>query len=341
MNRKNIESVLLIMVMIFSLAGTATAEENDARKAFQDFAYHKPNVVILYNEEEIGFFDINGTSVYPIIYGGTTYIPVRGVSELMGENVEWEPQNQIVFIGKTISFPHKGASRTTEPDLWPAMPMSSRPAQAIVTIFLKPNVKIMYDFELQSFRDVDGKVVYPIIYNGTTYLPVRAISKLMGASIEWDSTTQTVAIDREIPSKADERSIQTIAITDLFNQAVDLYNQSTAKISILQSTIDPEILMQMAKGVSADYQLAMKNTALGKEIKLEALSVLEAVAHQKLMDFLELAEYYTLVLENISYMAVNGQDYSMYAETFLTFAMESEDKMNLARAAIDEIQKGE
>lgn len=334
---KVLQKAILYLIIFWlvgqtSLSFTAAVTVPSSSKVL---AYHKPNVTILYNDQELGFTDVNGTPVYPIIYGGTTYIPVRGVSELMGENVEWEAQNQIVFIGKTISSPYKGATGTVELEPRPAIPMSSRPAQNIITVYLKPDVKIMYDFELQSFQDVNGKVVYPIIYNGTTYLPVRAISKLMGASIEWDSTTQTVTINREIPSKVDERSLQTIAITDLFNQAVDLYNQSTAKISILQSTNDPEILMQMAKGVSADYQVATKNTALAKEIKPEGLSTLEKTAHQKLMEFLELAEYYTLVLENISYMAVNGQDYSMFAETFFIFAMESENKMDEAREAIE------
>jgi hypothetical protein len=327
--------LILSLILVLSQASFAFSQEDNAPKSSKVLAYHKPNVTLIYNEQELGFTDVNGTPVYPIIYGGTTYIPVRGVSELMGENIEWEAQNQIVFIGKTISSPYKGATGTVEMELRPAIPMSSRPAQNIITVYLKPDVKIMYDFELQSFQDVNGKVVYPIIYNGTTYLPVRAISQLMGASIEWDSTTQTVSIHREIPSTVDERSLQTIAITDLFNQAVELYNQSTAKISILQSTNDPNVLMQMAKGVSVDYQLATNNTALGKEIKPESLSALEKTAHQKLMEFLELAEYYTLVLENISYMAVNGQDYGMFAETFLIFAMESEDKMDEAREAIE------
>ncbi len=328
-------TIIIVLLLVLSQVSFAFSQEDYTPQPTKVFAYHKPNVTLLYNDQELGFTDVNGTPVYPIIYGGTTYIPVRGVSELMGENIEWEAQNQIVFIGKTISSPYKGTSGTAELELQPAIPMSSRPAQSIITVYLKPDVKIMYDFELQSFQDVNGKVVYPIIYNGTTYLPVRAISKLMGASIEWDSTTQTISIHREIPSKVDERSLQTIAITDLFNQAVELYNQSTAKISILQSTNETEVLMQMAKGVSVDYQLATNNTALGKEIKPEGLSALEKTAHQKLMDFLELAEYYTLVLENISYMAVNGQDYGMFAETFLIFAMESEDKMDEAREAIE------
>ncbi|MFA6334658.1 MAG: stalk domain-containing protein, partial [Bacteroidales bacterium] len=125
----------------------------------------------------------------------------------------------------------------------------------------------MYDFELQVFQDVNGKRVYPIIYGGTTYLPIRAISGLMGASIEWNSSTQTISIHRDVPTPVEERSAATVAMTDLFNQAVELYNQSTAKISVLQSTQDSLQLQAMADGVSIDYEVAKANTALGKEIK--------------------------------------------------------------------------
>ena len=40
------------------------------------------------------------------------------------------------------------------------------------------DIKIYHNNEIQIFKDVNGKAVYPISYNGTTYLPVRAISNL-------------------------------------------------------------------------------------------------------------------------------------------------------------------
>ncbi|MCL1905896.1 MAG: stalk domain-containing protein [Clostridiales bacterium] len=48
-------------------------------------------------------------------------------------------------------------------------------------------------------RDVNGTVVEPFIYNGTTYLPIRAVSEALGKSVEWDGATQTVYVsDRPI-----------------------------------------------------------------------------------------------------------------------------------------------
>ncbi len=48
---------------------------------------------------------------------------------------------------------------------------------------------------------VDGKEVStstePFIYNGTTYLPVRAIGEALGKDVSWDSATNTVYIGSE------------------------------------------------------------------------------------------------------------------------------------------------
>lgn len=331
---KVLQRVILYLIIFWlvgqtSLSFTAADSVSSPSKVL---AYHKPNVTILYNEQELGFYDVSGTPVYPIIYGGTTYIPVRGVSRLMGENIEWEPMNQIVFIGKTISQPFKGTG-SVESLVTSVFPLASRPEQKVITAYLKPDVKIMYDFVIQEFRDVNQRVVYPIIYGGTTYLPIRAISGLMGASIEWNSNTQTITINKEVVDQEEERS-NVVALTDLFNQAVDLYNQSTSKIAILQSTQNPAVLQEMAKEVSSDYRMAQYNTSFGKELGSLSFTPSEKEAYDKLMEFLELAEYYILVLENISYMASNGQDYSMFGETFLTFALESERKMDETREAI-------
>lgn len=43
--------------------------------------------------------------------------------------------------------------------------------------------------------DANGKVLYPITYNNTTYLPVRAVSEAAGVRINWDGKTQTIHLE--------------------------------------------------------------------------------------------------------------------------------------------------
>ena len=44
--------------------------------------------------------DANGKSVETFVYNGTTYVPLRAVSQSLGKNVKWDGANQRVYIGE-------------------------------------------------------------------------------------------------------------------------------------------------------------------------------------------------------------------------------------------------
>ena len=54
------------------------------------------------------------------------------------------------------------------------------------------NIKIYVDGVKIEPADATGKIVEPFIYNGTTYLPVRAVGEAIGKSVTWDGATQSV-----------------------------------------------------------------------------------------------------------------------------------------------------
>lgn len=57
-------------------------------------------------------------------------------------------------------------------------------------------VSIYVDDSLLDARDANGKPVEAFIYNGTTYLPVRAISEAVGKGVQWDGKTRTVYLGK-------------------------------------------------------------------------------------------------------------------------------------------------
>ena len=57
-----------------------------------------------------------------------------------------------------------------------------------------PHFTVIVDGEKQTFTDANGTEVYPLVYNGTTYLPVRAIGNLMGKEVGWDGATSTITL---------------------------------------------------------------------------------------------------------------------------------------------------
>lgn len=58
------------------------------------------------------------------------------------------------------------------------------------------NIKICVDGVQMTPRDTAGKEVEPFIYNGTTYLPVRAVGEAVGKEVTYDGSTNTVYLGK-------------------------------------------------------------------------------------------------------------------------------------------------
>lgn len=79
--------------------------------------------------------------------------------------------------------------------------------------------------------DVNGNPVYPLLYNGTTYLPIRAVSNMLGLNVDWDGATQTVLLgksstsdtstDSSAESNKDNNSSTTTVTIPISNPSVD------------------------------------------------------------------------------------------------------------------------
>ncbi len=57
-----------------------------------------------------------------------------------------------------------------------------------------PGIKIVVDGKQITPKTESGKTVEPFAIDGTTYLPVRAISNSLGMAIDWDGKTKSVLI---------------------------------------------------------------------------------------------------------------------------------------------------
>ncbi len=53
-------------------------------------------------------------------------------------------------------------------------------------------IKLVVDGVEVTPKDANGTTVEPFIYNGTTYLPVRAVGSAIGKQVTWDGGSQTV-----------------------------------------------------------------------------------------------------------------------------------------------------
>lgn len=96
---------------------------------------------------------------------------------------------------------------------------------------LLEGVKIVVDGQKINPTDANGNTVEPIIYNGTTYLPVRAVANAIGKAVYWDGPNYTVYLGNmdgklEYPTEMlkDMTCISSYIKTD--NQMTDNYGNT-------------------------------------------------------------------------------------------------------------------
>lgn len=165
------------------LAASLTVGALAASQPYTANATLSPNVTVKIDGVEQTFYNAQGKEVHPIIYNGTTYIPLRAVGELMGKNVNWDGATGTASLsgtrttGNVTGTPDTAAKRTD------------------VTFTLRPEYHIVIDGTERTFTNANGTKIDPAIYNGSIYLPLRAIGEIMGKRVSWDGATQTVRLD--------------------------------------------------------------------------------------------------------------------------------------------------
>lgn len=56
------------------------------------------------------------------------------------------------------------------------------------------NISVTLDGTKLSLKDANGNSVEPFMYNGTNYLPARALAEALGLNVAWNGSTNTVVL---------------------------------------------------------------------------------------------------------------------------------------------------
>lgn len=88
------------------------------------------------------------------------------------------------------------------------------------------DIKLVVDGVQVTPKDVNGAVVEPFVYNGTTYLPIRAIGETLGKEVDWDGNTRTVYVGK-IPGKVSENYLYPYEKNDASSYMEDSTNYFT------------------------------------------------------------------------------------------------------------------
>ena len=139
---------------------------------------------IKFNDNYVEFSNVKGDKVYPISHEGTTYLPIRSLSSLFNIPIEWDGVYNNIFLGE-------GELDTTSSK---KILTFKKEENENIDVLINKKIKVYKDNVLQKFKTENGDIVYPISYQGTTYLPVRAISNLYNANIEWKAESREIEI---------------------------------------------------------------------------------------------------------------------------------------------------
>jgi len=86
------------------------------------------------------------------------------------------------------------------------------------------NAELRSDFTIEIdgnkclFTRADGSVALPILYNDTTYLPLRAVGEIMGKNVNWDESNKTITLSGSRAELADKTKSGTAKSKDVVVQ---------------------------------------------------------------------------------------------------------------------------
>lgn len=181
---KRLMSLALALVMVFSLTTGASAAQP---KAEQVSAYFNYNLTVSYGGEARVLTNVKGEQVYPVTYGGTTYVPIRAIGTLLGLKVDWDQETKTALLND----PAEGED-IPRPEARPDSP--ARKGLEAVTATIEPGITVKYNGVEQVMRTSRGEQVYPMLNGGTIYLPIRAVGNMLGLEVDWSQYLQTAVL---------------------------------------------------------------------------------------------------------------------------------------------------
>ena len=137
-------------------------------------------------------------------------------------------ENQTMKIfGKRLTAGLLGAA------LVMSMPFAAALTQKNITV--GRGVTIYVDDRKINPGDANGNPVEPMLYNGTTYLPIRAVSAALNVPIAWDGTTSSAYLGEH---KVDQNAVNRAkAYVSVIEQLQSKYGKRAVSGSIISGLV--------------------------------------------------------------------------------------------------------
>lgn len=112
-----------------------------------------------------------------------------------------------------------------------------------VRAILKPELKIQLEDKVIELRDANNKLITPVIIDGSTYLPVRALSQALDLFVDYDAPTQTVKLSKNQLIKKDYLSPNELWSVDKLLKVKVLSAQRVTSTDLYKNAEKKELIM--------------------------------------------------------------------------------------------------
>ncbi|MPM61416.1 hypothetical protein SDC9_108274 [bioreactor metagenome] len=180
-------TALIICVFLF-IPMILTAGATDYKSI--NVAYD--NYKIFINNNLIKPTDANGNEVSPFNYNGTIYLPLRAVSEALNRNVFWVEQQKLVVI--------KDSTNTYSPSKVEFTGKYAKTTYQDISVAYD-SIQLFINDKYVTPTDANGAAVEPFIYNGSTFVPIRAVCVALNCTVDWKASEKAIYItDPSLPA---------------------------------------------------------------------------------------------------------------------------------------------
>ncbi|MEG6617373.1 copper amine oxidase N-terminal domain-containing protein [Peptococcaceae bacterium 1198_IL3148] len=186
---------IFLTLVAFLFLFSASFESASASVGVKNVNAHYNNIKINVDGSYVN------TTNEPFTIYGITYVPLREISNILNAEVRWDAENNIIFI--------KSGNNSAVANSEPKVMANTSDGTQKVNIHYN-NIKI----------NVDGKYVNtanePFTISGVTYVPLREISNILDAEVDWDGENNTVLIysssneSVDISEPIDDESIDSV-----------------------------------------------------------------------------------------------------------------------------------
>lgn len=214
------------------------------------------------------------------------------------------------------------------------------------------NIKISVNGSTITPTDANGNAVEPFAINGTTYLPVRAVSNALGISVSWNGNTNSVLLSKG----ESQNALNILKLLDLcattkncisdqkeLNQAVS--NYISLSLSASSSSQMQDIKTEI-EDLTKDFPECLASIFLIQNEVKSLQSKLDGTPFYYYCDELKMAaenmmeayEYQIVAFENAkSYCDYRGQN---YFDNYITNINSSSASLGTAEYTYDDVYNG-